>query len=161
MWQVLSFWWEMSMKLYTVWRNSDCIGLVGDQAAKSTNHWLCIPTIVTSKLQPCPTDWWIWIDAHTSNAFRREIFHWSCWESWSSNFKVAFLEKFWRDWALTWCRHGNILSELGASIFEVRNVTVWCQFQLRVDQVMCLIVSFFMTHASVYIFFKLLLKHLH
>ena len=35
------------MKLYTVWRNSDCIGLPGDQAAKSTTQ--CIATVVSSK----------------------------------------------------------------------------------------------------------------
>ena len=38
------------MKLYTVWRNSDCIGLPGDQAAKSTNQ--CIATVVSSKPNP-------------------------------------------------------------------------------------------------------------
>ena len=38
------------MKLYTVWRNSDCIGLPGDQAAKSTNQ--CITTVVSSKPNP-------------------------------------------------------------------------------------------------------------
>ena len=47
--------------------------------------------------------------------------HRSCWESWSCNFRIAFLEKFWKDWALIWMGHGYISSGSGASIFEVRN----------------------------------------
>ena len=33
--------------------------------------------------------------------------------------------------------HGDISSGSEASIFEVRNLTAWCQFQFRVDQVTC------------------------
>ena len=47
--------------------------------------------------------------------------HRSCWESWSYNFRIAFLEKFWKDWALIRMGHGYISSGSGASIFEVRN----------------------------------------
>ena len=49
------------------------------------------------------------------------FFHRSCWESWSWNFRIAFLEKFWKDWALIRMRHGYISSGSGAGIFEVRN----------------------------------------
>ena len=47
--------------------------------------------------------------------------HRSCWESWSCNFRIAFLEKFWKDWALIRMGHGYISGGLGAGIFEVRN----------------------------------------
>ena len=107
MWQVLSLWWEMSMKLYTVWRNSDCIGLPGDQAVKSTNHLLRLLSVQNPTL-PCRL-----VDlerpAHLKCLWLR-ILHWSCWESWSYNFKIAFVEKFWRDWALTWAE--NRLNDL-------------------------------------------------
>ena len=57
--------------------------------------------------------------------------HRSCWESWSCNFRIAFLEKFWKDWALIRMGHGYISGGLGAGIFEVRNEIVWRQFQLN------------------------------
>ena len=44
-----------------------------------------------------------------------------CWESWSCNFRIAFLEKFWKDWALIRMGHGYISGGWGAGIFEVRN----------------------------------------
>ena len=47
--------------------------------------------------------------------------HRSCWESWSCNFRIAFLEKFWKDWALIRMGHGYISTGSGAGIFEVRN----------------------------------------
>ena len=47
--------------------------------------------------------------------------HRSCWESWSCNFRIAFLEKFWEDRALIGMGHGYISSGSGAGIFEVRN----------------------------------------
>ena len=47
--------------------------------------------------------------------------HRSCWESWSCNFRIAFLEKFWKDWALIWMGHGYISGGSVAGIFEVRN----------------------------------------
>ena len=47
--------------------------------------------------------------------------HRSCWESWSCNFRIAFLEKLWKDWALIRMGHGYISSGSGAGIFEVRN----------------------------------------
>ena len=116
--------------------------------------------------QPCPADWWIWIDAHTSNAFGWE-FCTDHVEKLVLQLQDYFSRKFWRDWGFTWHRHGDISGGSGASIFEVRNLTVWCQFQVKLDQVTCqkliaaCLVSFSMTHGSVYIFFKLLLKHLH
>ena len=45
----------------------------------------------------------------------------SCWESWSCSFRIAFLEKFWKDWALIRMGHGYISSGSGAGIFKVRN----------------------------------------
>ena len=163
MWQVLSLWWEMSTKLETVWRNRDCIGLPGDQAAKFINQR--IATVVSSTPNPALQIGGFGLTRTPQMPFV-ENFALIMLRNWSCNFKITFLQKFWRDWGFTWHRHGDIRGGLGASIFEVRNLTVWCQFQLKLDQVTCqkliaaCLVSFSMTHGSVYIFFKLLWKHL-
>lgn len=123
----------MSMKLYTVWRNSDCIGLPGDQAAKSTNQ--CIATVVSSKPNP---------------ALQIGGFGLMCTPQMHlvENFALIMLRKLVLQLQDRFCSeileglsshlgHGDISSGSEASIFEVRNLTAWCQFQLRVDQVMC------------------------
>ena len=56
-----------------------------------------------------------------TNIQRSRYADWSCWESWSCNFRIAFLEKFWKDWALIRMGHEYISSGSGAGIFEVRN----------------------------------------
>ena len=55
------------------------------------------------------------------NYQRSRYADWSCWESWSCNFRIAFLEKFWKDWSLIRMGHGYISSGSGAGILEVRN----------------------------------------
>ena len=121
------------MKLYTVWRNSDCIGLPGDQAAKSTNQ--CIATVVSSKPNP---------------ALQMGGFGLTCTPQMRlvENFGLIMLRKLVLQLQDCFCSefleglsshlgHGDISSGSEASIFEVRNLTAWCHFHLRVDQVMC------------------------
>ena len=82
------------MKLYTVWRNSDCIGLPGDQAAKSTNQ--CIATVVSSKPNPALQIGGFGL-TRTPQMPLVENFALIMLRNWSGNFKIAFVEKFWRD----------------------------------------------------------------
>ena len=82
------------MKLYTVWRNSDCIGLPGDQAAKSTSQY--IATVVSSKPNPALQIGGFGL-THTPQMPLVENFALIMLRNWSCNFKIAFVEKFWRD----------------------------------------------------------------
>ena len=83
-------------------------------------------------------DWWIWSYLNR-RAFLKclwlSFLHRSCWESWSCNFRIAFLDKLWKDWALIRMGHGYISSGSEAGIFEVRTSIFWCQFQLKLDWV--------------------------
>ena len=72
----------------------------------------------------CYTDW---VDLNRRAYLKclwLSFLHRSCWESWSCNFRIAFLEKLWKDWALIRMGHGYISSGSGAGIFEVRNYIV-------------------------------------
>lgn len=109
------------------------IGLPGDQAAKSTNQ--CIATVVSSKPNPAlqiggfgltRTPQMPLVENFALIMLRKLVLQLQdrfCWE---------ILEGL-----SSYLGHGDISRGSEASIFEVRNLTVWCQFQLRVDQVMC------------------------
>ena len=83
--------------------------------SRSTNQR--IATVVSSKPQPCPaqvftlvaTRWLMDLDRRRYlKCLWSRILHRSCRESWSCNFRIAFLEKFWKNWALTLRRLGDI-----------------------------------------------------
>ena len=83
--------------------------------SRSTNQR--IATVVSSKPQPCLAQvfstvairWLMDLDRRTYfKCLWSRILQRSCRESWSCNFRIAFLEKVWKNWALTRRRRGDI-----------------------------------------------------
>ena len=82
---------------------------------KSTNQR--IATISSSKPQPCPAQGCLFGRNTLIGGFEpkcipqmpllRFLDRW-CWESWPCNFRIAFLEKFSKDWALIQMEHRYI-----------------------------------------------------